>query len=128
MCEMGGLLPDPHVCARYAAWPRRRTGVDANRAVSLEDEIGVLMCTGPARADRPRPECAVFVTADWLRWFLSGEKAGYRAADTLAPTHILGCIPVWPDSFFEWLAAIVDSGITFTWQRHPDGYLVLAQS
>lgn len=99
----------------------------SDRKIGLDEEVGILMCTGPQRDDRPGPEWTAFVSADWLRWFLGGQEAGYKAAGTLSPSHILGCIPAWPDSFLEWLAAIVESGVVFTWQRHPHGYLVLSQ-
>jgi hypothetical protein len=90
-------------------------------------ELGVLMCNSPSSDRGPGPEWTVFVAPKWLRWYLAGQGDGFKAADTVAAEHIYGRIPGWPDSFLEFLQAMVDTNTTFRWDRHPDGYLLLSQ-
>lgn len=98
-----------------------------DRALRERTELGVLMCRGPEPVDSSGAEWTVFVDASWLHWFVNGQAAGYKAGPTIPAKHIYGCVPAWPDSFMEFLEAIVLTESTFTWQRHQDGYLVLAQ-
>jgi hypothetical protein len=101
-----------------------------DKGLGKDSELGVLMCGSPPEDDdSPDYETpwTAFVNADWLHWYLNGQTAGYRAAQKVPSEQIYGQIPAWPDTFFEFLAAIVLSNMTFKWQRHPDGYLVLAQ-
>lgn len=100
-----------------------------DRGLTKDSELGILMCGSPPEdyklPDRETP-WTVFVNADWLRWYLNGQTAGYKAAQEIPSEQVYGRIPAWPDSFFEFLTAIVLSNTTFKWQRHSDGYLVLA--
>lgn len=92
--------------------------------------LGVLMCGSSLdEPDSPKrqPQWTVFVDAKWLRWRLDGQGAGYDMDTNVSPRIIYGQVPGWPDSFFELLEAIVQTGTTFSWRRHRDGYLVLAQ-
>jgi hypothetical protein len=102
-----------------------------DRGLTEDTELGILMC-GPAPEEsgrqREKAPWTVFVKADWLRWFLNGQSSGYKAAREVSPEQIYGQIPAWPDSFFEFLAAIVQTNATFEWRRHQDGYLVLSQN
>lgn len=94
-----------------------------------DTELGVLMCEGDsAGTGRRKVQWTLFVKADWLRWLLGGQSSGYKAAKEVPPEQIYGQMPAWPDSFFEFLEAIVQTNTTFKWRRHRDGYLVLSQS
>jgi hypothetical protein len=93
-------------------------------------ELGILMCSTPPRSRGSQDEgtpWTVFVSADWLRWCLNGQSSGYKAAREVPSAQTYGQIPAWPDSFFDFLEAMVLTNTTFEWQRHPDGYLVLSQ-
>jgi hypothetical protein len=102
-----------------------------DRGLNEDTELGILMCeydsddSGGWHKDVP---WTVFVKADWLRWVLSGKTFGYNIARDITPEQIYGQMPAWPDSFVEFLEAIVRTNITFEWRRHPGGYLVLSQS
>ena len=88
------------------------------------------MCGSPPENYKRRNEetpWTAFVDANWLRWYLAAQNAGYKAAQEVSAEQIYGLIPAWPDSFFEFLYAMVLTNTTFEWQRHRDGYLVLAQ-
>ena len=94
-----------------------------------DSSLGILMCGSPPEYEGPDRETqwTVFVNPEWLRWYLAGQDSGFDAALKVPVAQIYGQVPAWPDSFFEFLAAIVETGITFHWVQHPDGYLVLAQ-
>jgi len=101
-----------------------------DKGIGEASTLGVLMCGPlPEEADQPNRETpwTVLVNADWLRWYLDSREAGYKAAPEVPGEQIYGRIPAWPDGFFEFLEAIVQTNTTFIWQRHPDGYLVLEQ-
>lgn len=95
-----------------------------------EHELGVLMCGSPPedhdKLHRETP-WTVFVKADWLKWCLESQQKGYKTALEVPPEQIYGRIPAWPDSFFDFLTAIVQTNTTLAWQRDSDGYLVLGQ-
>lgn len=95
-----------------------------------ESEMGILMCGSPpecsSQPDYETP-CTAFVNADWLRWHLSSKEKGFETAQEVSPRQIYGVIPAWPDSFYEFLQALVQTNTTFKWQWHQNGYLVLAQ-
>lgn len=100
-----------------------------DRGLTDDTEMGVLMCEGDsADMGRRKVQWTLFVKADWLRWLLGGQSSGYKAAKEVPPEQIYGQMPAWPDSFFEFLEAIVQTNTTFKWRRHRDGYLVLSQS
>lgn len=98
------------------------------RDCGMDDQtrLGVLMCT-TSSAGRQEMQWTVFVNAEWLKWYIDGQTSGYKVAPEVPQKQVYGCIPAWPDTFAEFLAAIVLTDSTFSWQRHPDGYLILAQ-
>ncbi|MBN1227638.1 MAG: hypothetical protein JXA79_11655 [Deltaproteobacteria bacterium] len=80
-----------------------------DRGLTEESELGILMCgSPPEHHSEPNYETpwTVFVNADWLRWLLDGQKAGYKTAPEIPAEHIYGQIPAWPDSFFEFLRVL----------------------
>jgi hypothetical protein len=95
-----------------------------------ESELGILMVgsrlSGPPDKNQ-HGKCTVFVKPDWLRWILAGKESGFPPASEVPPDQILGRVPGWPDEFFDLLEDIVATGISFQWQRSPEGYFVLAQ-
>ena len=102
-----------------------------DKKITDDMTLGVLMCgykplDGPDSPER-QPQWTVFVDAAWLRWTLDGKRAGYDINSNVSPKFIYGRIPAWPDSFFEFLEAMVRTNTTFAWRRHPDAYLVLEQ-
>jgi hypothetical protein len=110
-----------------------RTVIDPilkDRVVSDEDQIGLLLCgTSPDEYGEQYQGTpwTLFVKSDWLHWVLAGQSSGYQTNSVIPKEQILGQIPAWPESFFEFLHAIVLADATFQWRRHPDGYLVLCQ-
>lgn len=101
-----------------------------DRKLSDDTELGILMCGSPSeKSEKLNKETrwTLFVNAEWLRWILSGQQLGYKFDYELPEQHIYGQIPEWPDTFFEFLQAMVETSTTFEWQRHSDGYLVLYQ-
>ena len=101
-----------------------------DRGLTEGSELGILMCGSAneeyGRRERETPWTA-FVNADWLRWYLDAQRARYKTAQEVPSEQVYGLTPAWPDSFFEFLEAIVLSTTTFKWQRHRDRFLVLAQ-
>jgi hypothetical protein len=101
-----------------------------DRNLGDDSEVGILMSgspmNGPEMAERETP-WTVFVKPAWLKWVLQGHGAGFGLPGEVPPDQIYGQIPGWPDEFFEFLAAIVETGTTFEWQRTLARYLVLAQ-
>ncbi|RDJ03641.1 hypothetical protein B5K05_28075 [Rhizobium phaseoli] len=96
-----------------------------------ESELGILMIDAPVVGSRNAGVLlpwTVFVKPIWLRWVVQGHGAGFGLQSEVPPDQIYGQIPVWPDEFFEFLGAIVESGKKFEWQRSPKGYLALQQS
>lgn len=93
-------------------------------------ELGLLMCGVPLEPswtkNRQTP-WTVFVRAEWLRWILSGQSAGFPLAQEIPPKQIYGQIPGWPDTFLEFLQAMVQTNTTFQWRRSAKGFLILAQ-
>jgi hypothetical protein len=101
-----------------------------DRKLTGDTELGVLMCGSPpeeTRTRNPQATWTVFVNAEWLRWILTGQSGGFRLPSEIPPEQIYGQIPGWPDGFFEFLKAMVQTGTTFEWQRSAKGFLVLAQ-
>jgi len=90
-----------------------------DKGLSEDSELGILMC-GDGK-------WTVFVNADWLRWCLKAQNNGYNMSEEVPAKQVYGQIPAWPDTFLEFLTAIVVTDSTFIWHRNPDGYLVLAQ-
>jgi hypothetical protein len=102
-----------------------------DRGLTDDTEMGILMCegdTGGGGGRRRKMPWTVFVKADWLRWFLDGQSSGYNVAREVPPEQVYGQMPAWPDSFFEFMEAVVETNTTLEWRRHSDGYLVLSQS
>ena len=102
-----------------------------DRGLGEDTELGILMCEYDSEdiaGQHHKVPLTVFVKANWLRWLISGKSSGYDIARGIAPEQIHGQMPAWPDTFFEFLEAIVQTNTTFEWRRHPDGYLVLSQS
>jgi hypothetical protein len=102
-----------------------------DRGLNEDIELGILMCgddSDDSDGQNKEVPWTVFVKADWLRWVLSGKTSGYNIARHITPEQIYGLMPAWPDSFFEFLEAIVQTNTTFEWRRHLGGYLVLSQS
>jgi hypothetical protein len=100
-----------------------------DRGLTDESELGILMCGTPVDERSKHggePDWTAFVNPEWLRWYLSGRAFGHAALEVPAE-QVYGRVPAWPDTFFEFLAAIVQTGVTFFWQRHPQGYLTLCQ-
>lgn len=95
-----------------------------DKGLTEKSEVGILMC---GRLDGDGVACTLFVQADWLRWLLAGKSANFAIQGDVPAEHIHGKLPGWPDDFFEFLDAIVETNTTFGWQRHPDGFLALAQ-
>jgi hypothetical protein len=93
-------------------------------------ELGLLMCGEPpeqsSKKNRQTP-WTVFVKAEWLRWILSGQSAGFPLAQRIPSEQIYGQIPGWPDTFLEFLQAMVQTNTTFQWRRSAKGFLILAQ-
>jgi hypothetical protein len=93
--------------------------------------LGALMCTAPGSLGgigESGAEWTVFVEHEWLRWYVDGEKSGFRAVLEVPPQRIWGQVPGWPDKFYEFLTAITRTNTTFSWHRHPRGYMVLSQN
>jgi hypothetical protein len=83
-----------------------------------DTELGLLMCEADSEdggVRRMTVPWTVFVKADWLRWVLAGKSSGYSIAREISPEQIYGQIPAWPDTFFEFLEAIVQTNTTFEW-------------
>jgi hypothetical protein len=89
-----------------------------DKGLNDKSELGFLMFHSPDRT--------VLVNAGWLRWRLTAHSQGYAVPGEAPPQLIYGQIPAFPDTVLEFLAAIVMTGSTFVWHRHPGGYLVLA--
>ena len=100
-----------------------------DRGLSNQSTLGVLMCTQQSSSGQPdlEVEWTTFVDYQWLDWVVKGHQAGYGLQADIPHDKIHGQIPAWPDSFFEFLQAMVITETTFRWQRHIDGYLVLGQ-
>lgn len=100
-----------------------------DRGLSNQSMLGVLMCTQEPPSGQPgyKVDWTTFVDNEWLDWVLKGHQSGYALPADIPPDKIHGRIPAWPDSFFEFLQALVLTNTTFTWRRHADGYLVLSQ-
>jgi hypothetical protein len=64
----------------------------------------------------------------YLRWILAGQAHNLPIGGDIPPEQIYGKMPGWPDDFFEFLAAIVQTNKSFAWRRGPHGYLVLCQA
>jgi hypothetical protein len=101
-----------------------------DRNLGDNSELGILMIGSPVNG---REEAAgetpwtVFVEPNWLKWVLKGQGAGFGLPGEVPPRQIYGKIPEWPDNFLQFLAAIVETGTSFEWQRTRNGYLALAQ-
>jgi hypothetical protein len=101
-----------------------------DKGLTSECELGILMCGSPlegAGSEEDLPQWTVFVEAKWLRWFLDGQKNDFPTADEVPKGLIYGQVAAWPDSFREFLHAMVATNTTFGWSRTPQGYLVLGQ-
>jgi hypothetical protein len=95
-----------------------------------DSELGILMCGSPLEGEGSEenlPQWTVFVEPSWLRWFIEGQKAQFPLVDEIPGRLIYGRVPAWPDSFLEFLGAIVQTGISFGWSHTPQGYLALGQ-
>jgi hypothetical protein len=101
-----------------------------DRKLTEDVELGVLMCGSPPEESRTHNRQAtwtVFVRAEWLRWILTGQSSGFCLPSEIPPEQIYAKIPGWPDGFFEFLKAMLQTGTTFEWKRSSKGFLVLAQ-
>ena len=87
------------------------------------------MCTQQSSRGQPDLEVqwTTFVDNEWLDWIVKGNQLGYGLPADIPHDKVHGQIPAWPDSFFEFLQAMVITETTFRWQRHVAGYLVLGQ-
>jgi hypothetical protein len=95
-----------------------------------EDQVGILMCGTPpdeAQAGIAETPWTVFVDPEWLQWYLDGRSSGFETDREVPTEQIYGQIPAWPDSFFDFLEAMVRTDTTFEWNRHSNGYLILSQ-
>jgi hypothetical protein len=97
-----------------------------DKNLSDESKLGLLLC-GEREGTGKNIPWTVFVKPEWLQWFVSGKVAGFSTIIQVPPDVIYGQMPAWPDTFFNFLAAIVLSKRTFAWQRHSGGYLILSQ-
>jgi hypothetical protein len=88
--------------------------------------VGILMC------EKVTSSCNLkytfFVSGKWLKWYLDGQNQGFNKGINIPVEQIYGRVPSWPDSFFEFLEAIVESKATFKWEEERDGYLGLHQA
>lgn len=100
-----------------------------DRGLSDQSMLGVLMCTQQSSRGQPDLEVqwTTFVDNEWLDWIVKGNQLGYGLPADIPHDKVHGQIPAWPDSFFEFLQAMVITETTFCWQRHVAGYLVLGQ-
>lgn len=100
-----------------------------DKQLSDNTELGILMCGSSLEDNLQNYETrwTIFVNADWLRWFLIAQENGYGTLEEVPKEQIYGRIPEWPDSFLEFIEAIVQSNTTFHWQRHNSEYLILSQ-
>jgi len=95
-----------------------------------DTELGVLLCGSDidkAASSSFKAPWTIFVNANWLRWHLDAQNAGYKTVEDVDTKQVYGQIPGWPDSFFEFLTAIVKSNMTFKWQVDDAGILKLTQ-
>jgi len=92
-------------------------------------ELGVLMCSLPTvhGPDGARLPWTVLVRPDWLRQALAEQSKALGSKGEIPDKAIYGRVPGWPDEFLEFFAAIVQTGVTFRWQRTPQGHLALGQ-
>jgi hypothetical protein len=132
--RVGSLTPREyafvHVRALSVAYKGLVLPILEDRGLPDDSELGILICGDALEGgviQHGEPPWTVFVQAAWLRWTLQGQTLGVEPPTQVPPEQVYGQIPAWPDSFFELLAAIVETNMTFEWQRHPDGYLVLSQ-
>lgn len=95
-----------------------------DRELSDDGELGILLS---GDVEGRETSWTTFVDAEWLRWLLRGQKSGFGFAGDMPCDFIYGRIPAWPDTFFEFLAAIVLAQATFAWQRGEGGFLCLSQ-
>jgi hypothetical protein len=100
-----------------------------DKELSDNSNLGVLMCGSEAGSQnfKAEPESTVFVNKEWLSWVLKGQESGFELVQNVPTEQIYGQIPAWPDSFFEFLMAVVQTNSTFQWNRHKAGYLMLTQ-
>ena len=99
--------------------------------LSEGDELGVLLCGSPPEdmhSSESETPWTVFVKTKWLKWCLDAAAQNFEISSDVPPEQILGVVPCWPDSFFEFLSAIVQTGATFSWHQHEHGYLQLSLS
>jgi hypothetical protein len=99
--------------------------------ITDSEELGILMVGDPSQASagtRSRvPPWTLFVRPKWLRWLVEGQNAGFWQPGKVPAEQILGQVPGWPDSFWEFLEALSLAKAEFFWQRSPKGYPILSQ-
>jgi|GEM_PF-2283435 len=100
-----------------------------DQRLTKDDELGILMTSLPAvrGPDGSRVPWTVFVHPEWLRDAIAG-KSETAPNGAIPERAIYGRVPGWPDEFLEFLEAIVRTGVTFRWERTPQGHLALEQT
>jgi len=100
-----------------------------DKKLSEDSQLGALMWLLPtARGSRgARAPWTIFVKPACLRRVAAGGSRTAFSGGEIPPGAIFGRVPGWPDEFFEFLAAVVQTGSVFRWQRTPQGYLALTQ-
>ena len=97
-----------------------------HKNLAKSDSLGVLMCHKVTQEFDL--DYTVFVSADWLKWYLEGQKHDFSRGIKVPPKFIYGQVPSWPDTFFEFLQAMVNTKTSFTWEMHRDDFLTLTQA
>lgn len=101
-----------------------------DRGLGDDSELGILMVGSPnneATDGARETPWTTFVDPAWLRWALEGQRAAFDLAKKVPSNRIYGRVPGWPDDFWEFLQAIVQTGTTFSWTRGRAGHLILGQ-
>lgn len=100
-----------------------------DKQLGKDSILGVLMCEteGYIEKEANGITWTIFVNAEWLKWVVSGKRLKFHTDLKIPREHLYGQIPAWPDTHIEFLKVITETKTTFYWNRHPNGYLILAQ-
>lgn len=100
-----------------------------DKKLGEDSVLGVLMCETEGHSEKEANGITwtIFVNSEWLKWVVSGKMLKFHTDQKIPKEHIYGQIPAWPDAHLEFLKAIIKTKTTFFWNKHPNGYLILAQ-